>query len=445
MKKYIITRGILAGLGLLAGCKKQDIISPAYAMAYTRIVMMDAPGSSKLQFYLDGKVNANGDSVMYNPDGTIFAPDQSLSTTSLINYPSGGWTDNAPVNFVGTNGNYYSPGSGFAVFPNPTDRIPLAPIINGYNYYKWAALPANNHQATFYGVVSATQFGNKVYAKGSRFLDQQVNLEGGAIQTFFLLNQAPCKLYSTSGINGTKGLPIYAVQENIDYYSNQFSLISVKDHPGKLPAFHDSSAYIRFVNVTPNYLDQGLNANTDSLDIYLAPLFGTRPDYYYPFGRKVFQNIDSVGKELLVSSRLGRFTSTVDAPFFEINLSAQMRNQDTAIAPGQPRIPRYYRVLAYPAGHSAATGDLPVGQGDWLAVYNSFSAYDYSNPLAPPLGTFLDSWLLRSDGTSLHPSISTIMIAVGLNAYPNTVSTNYLGFRSSINYTQEGINKVYYK
>ncbi len=122
-----------------------------------------------------------------------------------------------------------------------------------------------------------------------------------------------------------------------------------------------------------------------------------------------------------------------------------MRNiNDTASAPGQPRLPHYFRVLAYTSGHSAATGDQPVAQGDWLATYNTFEAIDYTNQNAP-LGPALDSWLLRSDGNSLHPAICTIPIAVSLEPYPSTLSTNYLSFRSCIDYIKAGINSVYYQ
>lgn len=448
MKKYSILTAALAALFFSVGCKKQNVLSPDFAQAYSRFVMIDAPGSGKLQFYLDGKINANGDSTIFSPDGTVYTPDPSLSTTSLVDYPSGGWTDNAPVNFSGTYGNYYAPGSAYAFFPNPTDRIPIGPIIGGYNYYNWAALPATNHQLTCYGVVSANLYGNQVFAKGSKFLDQQISLEGGAVQTFFVVNQAPCKEYTTSGVESPTGLPIYAVNETIDFYSNQFGLVSVKDHPSKLPAFHDSSAYVRFLNVTPTYLDQALNANTDSLDIYLAPMFGSKVNYWSGYNFNGSNSIDSVGQEFLVSKGLGRFSSPVDAPFYELNLAAQMRNMnDTAVSPGKPRIPHYYKVLAYISGHSAATGDQPVGEGDWMAVYNNFTAFDYSASQTPypVLGTFLDSWLLRSDGHFLHPSICTIPVAVGLNPFPNTISTNYLGFRSCIDYIKQGVNNVYYQ
>lgn len=436
---------VTAGLLLITGCKKQTAISPVYANAYARFIMIDAPGSSRTQFYMDGKVNVNGDSVIYNPDGTVYAPDPSLATTSLVNYPSGGYTDNTAPNVPGVYGYYSLPADSFAVWPNPTDRIQLAPILDDYNYFNWAAIPAKNHEVSFYSVVSASLYGNPVFAKGADFLDQQVNLEGGAVQTFLLVNQSPCKNYSPSGIETVYGEPIYRVQETINFYSDQYSLVSIKDHPDNLPQFHDSSAYIRFVNVTPTYLDQALNANTASLDVYLAPLYG-RPNYFNYYNGSNSNTNDSVGKEFPVAQNLARFAPSVDAPFYELNLADQIRNMnDTAVAPGQPRRPHYFRVLVYPSGHSAATGDQPVAQGDWLATYNAFTAIDYDDYQLPIIGKELDSWLLRSDGTSLHPAICTIPIAVSLQAYPNTISTNYLGFRSCIDYIKAGINSVYYQ
>ena len=445
MKRYFLLTAVLTGLFLGGGCKKETKIAPGFDQAYTRFVMIDAPGSAKLQFYMDGKINANGDSVIRNPDGTNYTPDPSLSTSSLVNYPSGGWTDNAPTGFSGTYGNNYTQGANYAFWPNATDRIAQGPILNGYNYFNWAALPATTHQVSFYGVVSASLYGNTVFAKGSKFLDQQLSLEGGAVQTFFVVNEAPCKLYNNSGLDADTGLSIYSVNEQIDFYSNQFGIVSCKDHPSKLPVFKDSSAYVRFMNITPVYPSQALNANTDSIDVYLAPGFGGTPMIWDPIYQQLHNGWDSVGKEFLVGKGLARFESTVDAPFYEIDLSAQMRNlADTAISPGKPRIPHYFRVLAYPTGHSAATGDQPVGQGDWLAIYNVWTAVASQYPYNI-LGPKLDSWLIRSDGTYAHPSICTIPIAVGINPYPNTLSTNYLGFRSCIDYIKQGVNSVFYR
>src|SRR5262249_22771377 len=163
------------------------------------------------------------------------------------------------------------------------------------------------------------------------------------------------KNYYPAGIQTANGDPIYSVNETTNFYSDQYSLVSVKDHPDHLPEFNDSSAYIRFINMTPTYLDQGLNANTANLDVYMAPLYGT-PNFYNYYYAKNSNTTDSVGKEFPVAKGLARFASSVDAPFFELNLADQMRNDltDTALYnPAKPRRPRYYRILVYPSGHSA--------------------------------------------------------------------------------------------
>src|ERR1700761_771497 len=186
---------ILALLILAAGCKRELSISPQFAQAYTRFIVIDGPGNGKVQFYLDGKVNVNGDSVLHNPDGTVYQPDPAQNTTSTINYPSGGWTDNSPINFAGAYGYSNLPPSNYATFPNPSDRIPLAPIINNYNYYNWASLPATQHRLTFYSVVNASLFGNPITVRGDQILNQPINLEGGAVESFLLVNKAVCKQY----------------------------------------------------------------------------------------------------------------------------------------------------------------------------------------------------------------------------------------------------------
>jgi hypothetical protein len=457
MKLYVKIKWMILLLIIVYGCKHESMLSPQFSQAYTRFVIIDAPGTGngKVQFYLDGKVNANGDSSIHNPDGTLYQPDPAQYSTSTINYPSGGWTDNSPINFAGTYGFSNNPGSTYATFPNPTDRIALAPIINNINYYNWSALTSAQHQLTFYSVINSSLFGNPISVKGDQFLSESINLEGGAIQTFFLVNKAVAKQYQTiENSNYNTGLPIYGVNESINYFSNQFDIVSVKDHPANLPKFKDSSAYIRFINVTPAFSDQSVNQNTQSLDIYIVPLYGLRPDIVSLFGSSN-NYIDSIGQEVLVSKGLERYQSTVDAPFYEINVAANMRinkstgKPDTATTPGKPRVPRYYRVLAYPSGQSKANGGIPIGIGDWLAVYNQFPGYDFSYPINGPTGVnVVDSWLLRSDGTNFHPSICTIPIAVSGYLYqgPSATGTSYyLGYRSCVDYQKAGINSVYFK
>lgn len=461
MKINVQIKWMAALLLILAvSCKHEKIVSPQYAQAYTRFVIVDAPGSGKVQFYLDGKVNANGDSSIHNPDGTLFQPDPKQFSTSTINYPSGGWTDNSPINFAGTYGYNFAPGSTFATFPNPSDRIALAPVINNYNYYNWAALPTATHQLTFYSVINSTLFGNPISVKGDQFFSESINLEGGALQTFLLVNKSVAETYTTEENNNyNTPLPIYAVNETVDYFTNQYDLVSIKDHPANLPRFKDSSAYIRFVNVTPPVSDQSVNQASQTLDVYIAPLYGVRPDITSIYGQSQF--IDSIGPEVLVSQGLQRFQSATDAPFYEINVAANMRinkttgNPDTVSVPGKPLVPRYYRVLAYRAGQSAATGATPVAIGDWLAVFNQYPGFDQSALFSSSGGAtgtnFVDSWLLRYDGANYHPAITTIAIAADMQIYQGPPgngangSSFYLGFRAVVNYQKAGVNSVYFQ
>src|ERR1700754_4805497 len=122
---FILAIALAAG-----GCKKEILASPDFANAYLRMIVMDAPGSGSVQFTLDNKINANGDSVTYNADGSIYHEDPAMTTTAVVNYPSGGWSDNSPLDFAGVYGYYNIPAHLFTFFPNPTNRIPLAPAIN---------------------------------------------------------------------------------------------------------------------------------------------------------------------------------------------------------------------------------------------------------------------------------------------------------------------------
>jgi hypothetical protein len=447
--RYIYGMVLLLAVAM-TGCQKDTILPPETAKAYMRLIFIDAPGG-KVQFMLNGQVNANGDSLLYNPDGTPYLPTIGMSTTTSVNYPSGGWTDNSPVQFPGTYGYNNHPGDQYTCFPNPTNRIDLAPIIGGYNYYNWAAVPAGKHQLSLFSVINSTTFGNPISIRGDQFMDQSLTLEGGAVQTVFVINKAVTKIYeSIENTNTGSPLPIYGVSESINHFTNTMDLLTVTDHPDKLPEFRDSSAYIRFMNVTPAYSDQSINQNTDSLDIYIAPIYGMRPDVYSEQNNMGYKISDSIGAERLVTKGLARYRSTVDAPFYEINVAEVMRNGKNIYTPpaaGAQPIPRYYRILAYRAGKSNATNDFPVAKGDWLAVFNLFPGYDYEQGLDPGK-TWVDSWLVRSDGNNnFHPAICTILLSIDQNVFegPDGVGdTHYLGFRSVVNYQKAGVNDGFF-
>ncbi|GAA4312931.1 hypothetical protein GCM10023149_08480 [Mucilaginibacter gynuensis] len=423
---------------LFAGCKKDVKMSPEYAQSYFRFIVIDAPGGGKIQFAMDGLTNANGDSVVHNPDGSIYQEDPNQPSTVTVNYPSGGWSDNTPLNFAGVYGYYFTDGSRFSYFPNPTNRIMLAPNINKFNFFNWASLPAAQHTISLYGVVTANQYGNMVSVRGPKFYERQVNLEGGAIQTSLLVNKSSVKAYTTAGQNTENGFP-YGMSETISFNSQDMDIISFKDHPDKFQQFKDTCAYVRFINFTPVYNDQVLNQNTDSIDVYLAPMYGPRADYFDPSYRFTVRFITKIGQEFLAAKGLGRFQTKDDQPFTEIPLGRYMRINPQTNAPDTVGLPRYFRVLAYKAGESAATGAAPLGVGDWLPVYNSFGLYNR---------TYRDSFLLRYDGKSYHPTVATIPVAVGPTKVPVTQSSteayNYLGYRSVISYIPVGVNSFYY-
>lgn len=432
-----------------SGCKKEKVAAQDFANAYMRVIVMDAPASGSVQFTLDNKINANGDSVTYNADGSIYREDPAMTTTSVINYPSGGWSDNSPLNFAGVFGYYNIPAHQFSFFPNPTDRIALAPAVGKINFFNWAALPAAQHQLAFYSVVTGNVYGNNIQVRGPKAYDQPITLEGNAVQTVMLVNKSPCKEYIPAGIMNNDGFP-YGMNESTKYVALNMDVVTFKDHPAKMPNFKDTCAYIRFMNVTPNYNDQVTNQNTDQLDIYIAPLYG-RPNWT-DYNKSSSNYITKIGPEVLVAKNLSRFESQVDQPFIEIPLGQYMKKTASG-APDTVGRPKYFRVLAYRAGQSKAGGFQPQAVGDWLSIYNNFpftSSYSV-DPYLSPAGTNIDSFLLRYDGVNYHPTIATIPIAVSQTPYPvpgfaaNTELFKYLGYRSIIDYVQVGVNQNYYK
>jgi len=463
----VISASIMLCLALTS-CKKATSVA-TLAKGYFRMIVLDAPQNvgtiGKAQFYWDGRINSNGDSILRKPDGSLYSTDQSNTASKIasvsVNFPSGGWNDNPHPNLTGVYSFSDSYASLYSYFPNATHRVQLAPIIGPINYYRWASFDAGSHDLEFKRINRVNSYGTTIEVQGPSIYKNKYALEAGAVQTVFLYNTGIASYYDWDYIiNASSGprLPIFTGNEiyqpsrSIAFTTDNYNVITLKDHPDKLPAFKDSSAYVRFLNFSPIYLDPSANERSEYIDIYLAPLYGPRSNLEriigtLPANGPVTNNLTTAGPEFLVASNLKRFDNSVDAHFYELPMAPYLRG-DTV---GRNR---YFRVLAYRVGESAANGNAPLASNDWLTIYNQFSILPSLN--AVPIQQF-KSWLVRSSGAHYYPTINTIAVAIGTGPNPTNatvppanaplfpINQSPLLIRSVIQYTQKGLEADYLK
>jgi hypothetical protein len=306
---------------LLAGCKKteENPVSATGGGAYLRFtVLYDVPpGSDGVRFYFDGVLNVNGDSLVKSPNGTVFA---QPTRTYAPAFPNGDYT--GP-----TVAGVYSYDLYKSYFPNSTHRVPLAPVIGDYNYYKYADVASGVHQFTVRPVFIRSISGRVTEILEKNIADAPLLFEKGVLHTVTLVKSSI---------------------ENAD-----FNLVTLKDHPDSV-RLKDSTAYIRFVNVTPAYSNQDVNVNTNSVDLYLVK---TRDSVSTP--------------EILIQSNLNRFQSSIDLPFAELDMRAEMKDSIPINLSPTPqsgiRVPysltkSIYTVRVYRKGESAANRDAYIAE-----------------------------------------------------------------------------------
>ena len=272
-------------LVVMQSCKKLDE-GPAPQSsggAYLRFaVLQNVPlGSNGLRFYFDGKLNVNGDSITKSPNGSVFF--QATRTYNIIQYSYNNQPALYGEDYTGPKlAGVYAYSSTGNYFPNTSHRVPLAPNIGDYNYYKWADVATGIHQFTIKPVYNRILNSKPVEIIGNTLINDSIVFEKGLLHT------------------------VTAVQTNIE--NPNFDLVILKDHPDSIK-LKDSVAFVRFVNITPNYFDQNLNGNTNSVDLYLVRArYGVEEP------------------ERLIQADTKRFQSSLNLPFTELNLSAEMND-----------------------------------------------------------------------------------------------------------------------
>ncbi len=230
-------------------------------------------------------------------------------------------------------------------FPNLTHRVPLAPIINGIDYYKWAKFSAGSRTIGFAKVEGRIA----PVSKDIFFIDRKHTfLEQPFMQDASYYFQ-PGGIYS---------LLLVSEYEND---LNKTRLINIREDEKFVP--DNKKAYLRFINAIPISNTATDNA-TESIDIYvrqvdngeLNKLRNDTINFYDP------RLLTSATPEKLVVSDLKRFGQNGLLPYIELDFSEYLSKGDTtANSVLQKGVPTYI-FYTYRHGESEAAGFAPLNQ-----------------------------------------------------------------------------------
>jgi hypothetical protein len=226
----------------------------------------------------------------------------------------------------------------FVYFPNLTHRIPLAPIVNGIDYYKWANLGAGQHTVGFAKVSSQVESRRSV----KRFRDRP------------FLTDAPY-YFQPSGIYS-----FLLVSEQSDD-PERVRLIRIQEDEQLAP--QAGKAYIRFINAIPLTGEPQQDAATESVDVYVRQLDNAELNQLFTDTLSYdIRYLASASPERLVARDLTRFGADGKVPYFEMDLSTYLSREDTTARSVTTQGVPSFIFFVYPQGQSQATGAAPMAQ-----------------------------------------------------------------------------------
>jgi hypothetical protein len=398
---------VLCSMASVAACTDEDIpatLAPQEA-AYVRMIVI-SPYSKQLpaRFYVNGLVNGNGDTAVYDTRGNLVSEltttytqkefplffermliGLSTSFTSYfdlsINSATGIYTFNSPgflarpsLGEVLTTGTVSFPNETTGYFPDATHRLQLAPVVNGYSYHKWAAFPAGVTNIAFRPSVLETVNFKPTVTLGPVIYQADINLEKEKLYTLFYTRTS----FSTSD-------------------SDVENVVVLKEDPAQYQ-FNDSSTYVRFFNFTrPSKSDDQFNINTTSLDAYFVKF-----------------DQDSVSQaEVLMQSNLKRFAAEEqNSTFFEIDMRDILRELapygsglEEDLLPMNEVLSRYtYAFRFYRTGESQEKSKRPLVEVPVEMIYTSERgvASKFTNALL----------LLAKDPLNFQPMVLNIVFTI---------------------------------
>ena len=330
-KNTLFTLVLICNLLLIASCKSKNDIVPDANASYVRIINASSDVTASdygyTMFYMDGFLNGNP--TKFNPDDFAIGGIREREDTILHSAFEFGIGKSIDVKSSYQPGIYRAgdiPASDFSsgsalCFPNLTNHVKLAPIINDIDFYKWANVSAGSHSLLFKHLINES---------GNSSLD-------GKIDT--LLNSS--HFFEKSGV-------YTLLLAKVNTGPKDFNIVSIKEPTDK--TFEQKKAYVRFVNFVHKSIDDpDLTNNTRILDVYYTKTIKNSK------GTK-----DSTTKEILLSNNLARFNVSEDqAGFSEIDMSEIFAFRKDSVVAGKYQKP-VYNFYFYKSGESAIKGSAPV-------------------------------------------------------------------------------------
>lgn len=386
VKMPLWQRGALwVALLLLVGCQT-ELVNPFNA-SYVRVMdLRNFPADNyrydvvptpftQSAFRLDGSYYGNPDFDKITPQQTLEVHGDFLLGRVALNYFLGsrGITV-VPFTFTGLL-DYYTSASntnGYVLFqpylqgaelggkdgrtknsgrnvcyPNLSHRVPLAPIINGIDYYKWAKLPAGSHTIGFAKAetIFGLDFRRQVGIATSKFsnepflADEPYYLQPNGMYSLLLVSES---------VNDPDRVRLLRIQEDAQFVPEP------------------TKAYIRFINAIP-LTNTGEDNTTESLDFYMRQLDNGELSQLtadtISFDPRFLK---STLPEKLVVSDLKRFGQNGFVPYVELDFAEYLSKGDTtANGVKKTGVPSFI-FYAYRHGESGATGGLPLGKYQYI-------------------------------------------------------------------------------
>jgi hypothetical protein len=419
MKRKVLlsTSVLLCITTLFIGCTEDDpAASTNTEVGYVRMIAVGTfATTTETRFYINEKINGNGDTAVYNKDGELveditksylpvyfsgFGEPDAIASGVYIDLKtpltSGIYGFNSPGYRVPSNSStegYYgrileNPARGY--FPDATHRLNLAPNVNNVSFHKWAAVQKGVNTFSFRKNLSKIIDFKPTKVAGPITYKADINIDKGSYYTMF---------YSQTA-NSSSDPPTE-------------KLVVMKESPSRYQ-FNDSSTFIRFLNfIPPSKSDDDFNLATSSMDIYF-----------------VKNNTESTpSEEVLIQTNLRRFAADENkTDFFEIDMRDVLKRVapfaratvddllplDTILAKNT------YSFRFYRSGESAAVSKLPLIELPVTMRYSKdFGVY----------GDKTGFILLTKDPLRFQPMIMTAIFSInpittglggGLTTYKST-------------------------
>jgi hypothetical protein len=415
---YVFSMMVLGSALSLLACKRSEEVLPL--PAYIRIFDVRNAGDDKSVFTYDGYPYGNPalDSIkFFNAIADINAQSDDFTLLNFGDFVMGRGRNSfggisgffsQPIDYVGNVADPADPNPPLLpykdgikkernlYFPNLSHRVPVAPLINGIDYYKWAALASGTH-AVGYRIARRGQFvpleisiGNLLFRIPYTITSQDWVLETpfyfqpGGIYSLFLLS---------SDAKQERASVMLRLEED-----NAF-------------VYDPKKAYIRFVNAIPKTGNATNDQQSQTFDVYARTLNSgaiqaLENDTVIGYNPLL---LPGTSAEKKVATALNRFEVNGTLPFIEIDYTTFFSKEGGNVDPTADGVPTTIFYL-YPSGDSQATGGSPLYS---FILSNVGGSFRFTNDPSNPIVNINYIPALAKTASGYAPTITTVLVGTG--------------------------------